>query len=136
MDSLGFWSKAASGVGNRGRGVNESVMLTYFDFGKYSGRRITDAPESYLRWCLDSCQCLTPELRRSIQAVLQASDGNAGDGNPGVAMAIRDAVRRWHREMVMRFHPDREGNHQAMVAVNAGYERLTEILGDVFEQVR
>jgi hypothetical protein len=43
---------------------------------------------------------------------------------------VKGLVKSWYREMAMKFHPDRTlDNGAAMKAINAGYERLQELLG-------
>ena len=40
-----------------------------------------------------------------------------------------DVVRTWHREMVLKFHPDRGGSNEAMQAINTAHDRLKELVG-------
>jgi hypothetical protein len=36
-------------------------------------------------------------------------------------------IRRWYRDMTLRFHPDREGSHEAMKAINQAHDRLAKL---------
>lgn len=105
------------------------------NFGKYDGYTVGQVPTSYLRWCLRECQCLSPWLRRCIQAELQQRGEHREQiyrhqeqqaPPPADWLTI---IRRWHAEMAMKFHPDRGGSHEAMVAINAAHERLRELAG-------
>lgn len=54
---------------------------------------------------------------------------NNGLFDPSAVVEIDDGiVSKWYREMAMKFHPDRGGHHEAMVAINFAYERLKEML--------
>jgi hypothetical protein len=44
-------------------------------------------------------------------------------------MNLPAAITAWHREMSLAFHPDRGGSTQAMQALNAGVDRLRQMLG-------
>jgi len=90
------------------------------NFGKYRGWELSEVPESYLRWVLEECHSATPSLRRAIHELLE-----------GDSLELReDVVRRWYREMCVKFHPDRGGDVEAMKAINYAYERLVELLRD------
>jgi hypothetical protein len=114
------------------RQEGRDAMHYRFTFGKYHGKLVADVPEGYLIWCLNECSSLSPRLRRAIQEELDrrqpaewADDDMAEERHREVLLAL---ARRWHREMSLRFHPDRGGSQEAMQAANAGYERLVEMI--------
>ena len=95
-------------------------------WGKYKDQLLRDIPPKYLLYVLRSRRPLPPGLRREIRELL-------GEEAAGVDQAPSTGdwqalLRRWHREMVLRFHPDRGGSHEAMAALNLAYERLKELL--------
>jgi curved DNA-binding protein CbpA len=38
-------------------------------------------------------------------------------------------IRQWYRGLVLDFHPDRGGSHEAMQAINEAHERLRKLAG-------
>jgi hypothetical protein len=42
---------------------------------------------------------------------------------------VRNLISRWYKEMAYKFHPDRDGSHAAMAAINHAHDRLKEIIG-------
>jgi Putative quorum-sensing-regulated virulence factor len=107
-------------------------------FGKYRGLAVADVPPEYLFWLYRNGE-IEPELRGAIADVLRglipARDRPvvprpAGvDGREAARREVLAALKAAYREMAMRHHPDRGGSHQAMIGVNALYERLEELLG-------
>jgi DnaJ-class molecular chaperone len=62
--------------------------------------------------------------------VYQAQGGEDRHSQNGAADRTRKVVQSWYREMAKKFHPDRTlDNGAVMKAINAGYERLQELLG-------
>jgi hypothetical protein len=102
-------------------------------FGKHKGRLVSDVPTSYLRWLLRECD-LDPPLRRAVVGELtnrEAYHEPAGHGASGAVLDVRGKLQTWYREMAMKFHPDRcFDDGAAMKAINHGYERLQELLGE------
>jgi hypothetical protein len=41
---------------------------------------------------------------------------------------VQSLIARWYREMAFKFHPDRDGSHAAMVAINIAHDRLKEMI--------
>jgi curved DNA-binding protein CbpA len=37
-------------------------------------------------------------------------------------------VDGWYRGLVLKYHPDRGGSHEAMVAINDAHERLVALV--------
>lgn len=93
-------------------------------FGKYKGKPLGEVPGDYLEWVLKNCTRTSAYLRGAIQRELHSRATSPASSISGIIVA------RWYREMSLRFHPDRGGSHEAMVAVNACYERLKELLND------
>jgi hypothetical protein len=107
-------------------------------FGKYRGRLLTEIPQSYLCWVLTNCENITWQLRMEIRAIVdkarqdarQDARGQAPDGSkPPELIDWSGILTTWYRAMSLRFHPDRGGTTEAMVAVNMGYEKLKELTG-------
>jgi hypothetical protein len=99
-------------------------------WGKYKDQLLQDIPPKYLLYVLRSRRPLRPELRREIRDLLGEE---AAGVNPAPSTQDWQALlRRWHREMVLRFHPDRGGSHEAMTALNIAFQRLQELLAESF----
>ena len=100
-------------------------------FGKYRWEPIAEIPTSYLEWVIGTCD-IERRLRKAIKEELAKRIGRVPEreksGN-GQLVNLKDVVRQWYREMSLRFHPDRDGSHAAMVAVNEGHARLLELCG-------
>jgi hypothetical protein len=100
-------------------------------FGRYKGQAIADLPDDYLEWL--ATIDLLPWLEDLVLAELDERHRRewARRREPGTAprpaVDWDTVIRQWHREMVMRFHPDRGGSHEAMTALNVAYERLQEL---------
>jgi hypothetical protein len=107
-------------------------MSERFDFGKHRGRRVCDVPTGYLRWCLRECECLDPYLRRAVHEELRRRDGPAPGPAPSGSTAVVDlpaVIRQWHRELVLKWHPDRGGSKEAMQAINDAHDLLQKLVG-------
>ncbi len=107
----------------------------FMTFGKYKGWEITDLPESYAIWLLNNVD-LDPTLQRALEAhlgiqILERRLRRLQEeykqwrerGSIGT-----DLIASWQRKMAQRFHPDVGGSHEAMKAVNAGYELLLDLV--------
>jgi hypothetical protein len=71
-------------------------------------------------------------LREVMEELATRDDTSPGPASPPPAQPAVDweaLVRTWHREMALRFHPDRGGSIEAMAAVNIAAERLRELVG-------
>lgn len=116
-------------------------------FGKHKGELIEDIPTPYLAWLLravnlerwlETAALEEIERRRQSRASRnregrrRACSGSSGHGSDGATHQLPAtfpaALQKCHREMVMRFHPDRGGSHEAMVAINVCFDRLQELL--------
>jgi hypothetical protein len=111
-------------------------------FGKFVGEEVRQIPSSYLSWVLNNIERLDPDLRSVIIAELktrrerarqqQQKEGFDKDDEPivvpGQLANLPALIRTWYREMTLKFHPDRGGSHQAMVAISEAHERLKELV--------
>jgi alpha-mannosidase len=91
-------------------------------FGKHRGEELSDIPDDYLIWCLDSCESMSPTLRKAIEAHLKIEESKSP------VSSITTIVPTWYRRLAMEFHPDkRGGSHIGMLAVNRAKELLLEL---------
>ncbi|OAI40196.1 hypothetical protein AYO40_05055 [Planctomycetaceae bacterium SCGC AG-212-D15] len=108
-------------------------------FGRHKGRTVEAIPTAYLRWLMNSDIDLDDDLTKAVLEELAcrraeraeraaALDDDEEEEEFRPAPGLDEKLRQWHRDMVMRFHPDRGGSHEGMVAINVGYERLKELL--------
>jgi hypothetical protein len=99
-------------------------------FGKYKGELIEDIPTDYLRWLFRECN-LRPPLRYAVERELAIRRADAASNPPAAqaAPAWASIIREWHREMALKFHPDRGGHVEAMKAINHAADRLKELTG-------
>jgi hypothetical protein len=99
-------------------------------FGRHRGQRISEIPTSYLRWVLREVRDLDPDLRDAIEEVVRgAARGGGRRAEPTTDVAVPNtAVKCWYRALAMKYHPDRGGTHEAMLAVGEAYETLLPIL--------
>lgn len=114
---------------------------TRMPFGRYRGERLDDIPLSYLFWVRRECTNIEPELREAVDAEIRdrmgapprspssGTDHADRDEPSREVIDVRGIVRKWHREMVLRYHPDRTlSDGKEMSAINAAAERLKELL--------
>jgi hypothetical protein len=94
-------------------------------WGQHKGAPLSAIPESYLLWVAYEAGATRPWLKQAIQSELDRR--NQQDHPPPVD--LRGTIKTWYAEMSLRFHPDRGGNHQAMVAINESHQRLLELTG-------
>jgi len=93
-------------------------------FGKYKGRPLERVPESYLCWCLDNCENLRPTLKLAIEQRLGLVEKPRG-GQATTSGELGPVLSDWHRDLVMRWHPDRcDGDTRIMQALNDAFDRL------------
>lgn len=99
-------------------------------FGKHRGIEIEQIEASYLWWLLERGG-LDYTLRNQILSVLRQRLGHHdmdSINEPYRPVDSHDVITKWRRRMSMEFHPDRGGNHQAMLIVNKGIEILKDLL--------
>jgi hypothetical protein len=106
------------------------------NFGKFKGRLVQDCPRDYLTWVWNNVGNLDPWLKQAIGRWLDNTDDFDDPCPPRQQQTarhpppadVKTIVRKWYSEVSMRWHPDRGGNHQAMVAITDAYERLKRAL--------
>lgn len=104
-------------------------MSVRLDFGKHRGKDLRDVPANYLRWVWENLLDLDWRVRDAVRRELE-SRGEPLDG-PTHCPAPADwsgIITRWHRELTLRWHPDRGGDTRVMQALNDAVDRLREMV--------
>jgi Putative quorum-sensing-regulated virulence factor len=114
-------------------------------FGKYRGHFVSEVPTEYLRWVLAHMD-INGTLRRSIEYEVRRRrpyfssrffippvspidrDTDLRSFKEDYRLKVRTALKTAYREMALRYHPDRGGSHEAMLAVNDLYERFNALI--------
>ncbi len=109
--------------------MNENPIIP---FGKYRGCFVSQLPTQYMAWCLSSLDKLEPYLRLAMRREISyrgeledeavETQGTRQLGN------VKKVVQRCYREMTMKWHPDRGGSHESMIAIGDFHDRLQELL--------
>jgi hypothetical protein len=101
-------------------------------FGKYAGQELEGLPTSYLLWVFRTRRTLPPGVRQAVWRILDGR-GFAGpalaDPPPGPFPDWSALIRQWYRGLVLDYHPDRGGPHEAMQIINEAHERLRKLAG-------
>lgn len=131
------------------------MLYAEFPFGKHKGKTLDQVPADYCRWVLDNVIELDPDLETAIRASLRKRGGGFGGQSqksnnsrrggssysvPPSALPVAvdadiaaEIVKEGRRALAMRYHPDRGGNNELMVKVNASADfletRLRVLLG-------
>ena len=92
-------------------------------FGKHKGANLTDVPKHYLLWILDNGEIDSPTLKAEIKKILGLEPSTASGSRPSV-----EELRPIYRRMATKYHPDRGGSTEAMVAVNEFWEEISKLL--------
>jgi hypothetical protein len=103
-------------------------MYATMPWGKFKGKPLSAIDDAYLTWVLHEAEAAKPWLKQAVEAELSRR-GCAEDPSPGAVVHVKEIVRRWFREMSLKYHPDRGGSENAMRALNHAHERLRELLG-------
>jgi uncharacterized protein (DUF3820 family) len=101
-------------------------------FGKHRGQPVASLPTDYLHWLVCNVRFQNDRLGQAVRAELRrrGDETPPEDAMPGADRADLDAlIKRWFAGLAMRYHPDRGGNHEAMVALNDAHDRLRELIG-------
>jgi hypothetical protein len=102
-------------------------------FGKRAGKHPDEVPAPYLLWVLRARRGISPVLHQAICASLRRRGFLAGDAGPGAWQPPQPdweaLIRRWYRDLVKDFHPDRGGSHEAMKAIAQAHARLRRLVG-------
>jgi hypothetical protein len=92
-------------------------------FGKHKGTKLEEVPKHYLLWILDNCDMKSPTLKSEIEKIL----GLQAEERPAVKPSVPD-LKPIYRRMASKYHPDRGGSTEAMVAVNEFWEEISRRL--------
>src|SRR4051812_34225645 len=92
-------------------------------FGKHKGTRLEDVPKHYLLWVLDNCEIKSPTLKSEIEKILGLAPRMDFSLRPSV-----DELKPVYRRMAAKYHPDRGGSTEAMVAINDFWEQIGKFL--------
>jgi len=87
---------------------------------------LEDIPTEYLEWLL-SIE-LKPQLRHGVEKELRQREENGQEGSACDAEEIGSIVQKWYRALALKYHPDRGGAHEAMLAVREANELLISML--------
>jgi hypothetical protein len=98
-------------------------------FAKHAGKELTAIPTPYLLWTIRAPRTLDPALRRAICQVLGERGCPAGAETKAAPLDWSVLIRQWYRGLVLDFHPDRGGSHEAMQAINEAHDRLRKLAG-------
>lgn len=101
----------------------------HMPFGKYRGVEIEEIDRGYLVWVLDNVERLSPALVWAIEEQLERQTTAPTAPRFSIQRTDLDAkLRGWHRELALRYHPDRKGSTEVMAAINDAYDRLRKVL--------
>jgi hypothetical protein len=97
-------------------------------FGRHRGRPLSAIPTDYLHWLktIDT----EPWLRNAVEAELLRRYGRTAAGGPASPPALPwdKIVSTWFGRLALRFHPDRGGHPERMVALNLAREELVKVI--------
>lgn len=104
--------------------------MLFLTFGKYKGVPLAQVPQQYLDWALREVELL-PYLRHAIEQEL----ANRATGHHGSQarqahqrIDLGPLIKQWFSTLANRFHPDRGGHPERMLALNVAAEELTRLL--------
>ena len=93
------------------------------NFGKHSGKDLSDVPEDYLGWLIDTrkkeLQVYEAEVARR-KAVEEASQSD-----------LEKLIQAGYRALAQKAHPDKGGSAQEFQALQAAYEQAKMLLQEV-----
>jgi hypothetical protein len=110
----------------------------YMPFGRHRTKHLADIPADYLAWVLTIDLHRYPQLRPAIEAEMQRRRGGPvpgpatnGASSTGTPVAWDQVISKWFGRLSLKFHPDRGGSHEHMVALNVAREELEKILKEL-----
>jgi uncharacterized protein (DUF3820 family) len=93
-------------------------------FGKFKGHEIEDVPTSYLAFLLDA-QFVDDEVKGECLDILNFRYSEYELKSKPFNQSMIDKV---YKKLIIRHHPDKGGNHYAMIALNEFRELLIQEL--------
>lgn len=104
-------------------------MSPTMPWGKFRGRCLTEIESSYLVWCLEKADSMTPSLRQAIRDELGTRYGRPAASSapppalprkacPNSAVAV-DIISAGLRTLSKKHHPDVGGDTAVMQTLNA-----------------
>ena len=115
-------------------------------FGKYKGLPLKSIPFSYLRWVLDNCDRISLDLKIAIVQTLNQQPQHEEHQNNQERQKYQEpkkqqehqasqvnweeVVKKWHRTLMMRHHPDRGGTNEAMHLIDQAKKLLEQLIQD------
>jgi hypothetical protein len=130
-----------------GLGTTEAERMK-MPWGKHSGRPLEDIPAGYLGWLVEDAAIRDPVLQQAVRAELRRRFGDGstgrerGNGSRPHAGAqapsripvplrpvVREIVETGYRRCATTKHPDRGGDHTAMVLLNDAVAALRAFIG-------
>ena len=134
--------------------MRDSYGRAVMTFGKFKGETLTEIPDAYLRWCLAEIETMADDLRFAIQAEVRRRtlyehgsqngsshswrDQDRPDAGANLPVAVdrliaAEIIKEGRRVLASKFHPDRGGDAERMVKINATADhlqnRLAQVLG-------
>ncbi len=130
-------------------------------FGKHRGKRLQSIPTEYLVWLRDENDELDAALRKEVLHELGRRDDVPASANEpppppppekkkkaapakdvAEAAPVRNVspmgqslagnIRMLYRTLAMKYHPDRGGSPDAMLALNALHDQVQELISRTF----
>ena len=100
-------------------------------FGKWRGYELDEIPLTYLQWLWANAE-LKGGLSDAVYEAIQYQQEQIERRqyySPAMPTTKVDAVQiqKIYRNLAMKWHPDKGGNHAAMQALNEFYEQIKQI---------
>jgi len=84
------------------------------NFGKFKGYELDDVPTSYLAFLLDA-EFVKDDIKAECLEVINYRYSEFELSQKSISKTLIDNA---YRRLVMKHHPDKGGNHYAMIAIN------------------
>jgi hypothetical protein len=97
-------------------------------FGKYQGRPLDEAPLGYLTWCLENSVFRSASEHEAVMRHVDERLERFRSYDGRRPANLDTIIWRWYRQLALKYHPDRGGSHEAMIAVTEAKELLEEML--------
>lgn len=98
-------------------------MAKILGFGKYAGLDLTEIPQDYLDWLIDS--------RRKDLAEYEAESQRRETLAQAKLSLADQIVQAGYRELAKRFHPDAGGSAQEFTQLKGAHEQLKVVLKEI-----